>query len=112
MATLPMPVKGQPTATLSRDQTEAVRQGQQMTYRENNKDNRLQTQDEDRQPVDVVWIYNVLELDHSVQQPPMFPNVKIPACEKGARFGLTAIPRYVKEPYERPGDTEKYYKRI
>lgn len=72
---------------------------------------RLETSD-DPDPTYKIYIYNVLELEHEVNQPPVFPRFIVPARQKGERFSVTTLPAFIKERYERPGTNDFYYKRI
>jgi hypothetical protein len=62
----------------------------------------------------MVYVYNVLNLPHSVEQPPLFPHFNIPACPEGERFAVTFLPAFVNERYEKAGSlpVEFYYKKI
>lgn len=73
---------------------------------------KLETSDERPGALGKIYIYNLLELDHIVEQPPVFPRFVIPGCAKGERFAVTTIAAFIKERYERPGSTDYYYKEI
>jgi len=62
----------------------------------------------------MVYVYNVWNLPHTVEQPPLFPKFHIPACPEGERFSVTFLPAFVNERYEKPGSlpVEFYYKKI
>jgi hypothetical protein len=61
---------------------------------------------------EVVYVYNVLDRDWEVNQPPSFSAFRIPACKKGEKFAVTTIPRFIKERYEVPGSVKYYYKNV
>jgi len=103
---------GQPTATIAQNQDIARRESRGMMENANHRGNRLQTQDEGAQANYVIYVYNLLNLEHVVNQPPLFPAFRIHPCEPGHKFSVTALPAYVKEPYEKPGDSERFYKRL
>jgi hypothetical protein len=81
---------------------------------ENNKGVILETQDVGQDPGYVIYIYNILERDYIVEQPPLFPKFRIPACLKGEAFAYTFLPAFVNERYEKPGSlpVDFYYKRV
>ena len=74
----------------------------------------LVTSDSGGDPGYVVYVYNVLNLPHTVEQPPLFPRFDIPACPEGERFSVTFLPAFVNERYEKPGSLpiEFYYKKV
>ena len=55
-----------------------------------------------------IFLYNILaDYDFPpVQQPPTFPNFKIPKCPKGEKFAYTVLPAQVNNPIERNGAEE------
>ena len=71
----------------------------------------LETND-DPENLDVIYIYNTLNMEHVVEQPPLFPHVIIPACPKGQAFIHTLLPRYVNEVYEDYAHESRRYKRV
>src|SRR5262249_23647821 len=93
------------------DQTVARANGERMTQGAN-RGTKLQTQDWFGDPDHVIFIYNILELKHVVNQPPLFPALRIPACEKNQKFSVTAIPSCINEPYVNIEKNERYYKRV
>ena len=66
----------------------------------------LQTDDGAPQSDEVIYLYNILPLEHIVEQPPTFPRLKIEACPPGEKFIFTILPRFTKLPYERNGARE------
>jgi hypothetical protein len=48
-------------------------------------------------------------MDHVVNQPPLFPAYRIPACPKGEKFAYNIMPAFVKLPFTRKDDTERYF---
>jgi len=71
----------------------------------------MEAQDEGPDPGYVIYLYNILELPHLVQQPPTFPGLNIPPCPKGQKYAVTMLPPFTKLPFNRPGTTEMYYKK-
>src|SRR5258708_4005119 len=63
----------------------------------------LTTGDDSRDPGYFVYIYNILDLPHVVEQPPLFPRLNIPACPEGEKFSVIPMPAFVNERYEIPG---------
>lgn len=95
------------------DSDHAPRAARSMERQQNSpKGARLETGDDIQEPKYKIYVYNILELDHVIEQPPAFPHFVIKAKEHGERFSVTTLPAFVKERYERPGTTEYFYKRI
>lgn len=95
------------------DSEHAPRAARSMERQQNSpKGARLETGDDLQEPTYKIYVYNLLELDHVVEQPPAFPHFVIRAKEHGSRFSVTTLPAFIKERYERPGSTDYYYKRI
>src|SRR5712692_2372111 len=101
-----------PTARLADDQRSAQAQGDARTREASFHGTVLETQDAGGDADYVIYVYNILNLERTVYQPPLFPAFRIPACEPGKKFSVTVLPAFVNERYERPGTTEFYYKRI
>jgi hypothetical protein len=59
--------------------------------------------------VEIIYIYNTLDMAHVIEQPPLFGHMHIPACPKGKKFIYTVIARYVKIPYEDYARSERRY---
>jgi hypothetical protein len=72
----------------------------------------LQAGDDTPDTGELVHIYNILDREWVVNQPPAFPAFKVPACPKGQKFSVTSIPRFIKERYEVPGSVQYYFKRV
>ncbi len=78
----------------------------------------LNISDERPEDTSVIYLYNVLDgyigpdavNAHVINQPPCFPAVLIPPCEKGRPFSFTKIPRWVRVRLEKPGTTEFEYR--
>jgi hypothetical protein len=102
MATLPL------TAQLARDQREARRQGLAMQEKANHGETLLEVQDVGREPGYVIYVYNVLNLNHTVDQGSY--HLFLPACKKGEKFSFTTLPAFTKDVYLKPGSTEYMYK--
>lgn len=73
---------------------------------------RLTTGDDTPPSGEKIYVYNILDREYVVNQPPAFPAFKIPACPKGIPAAVTMLPRFVHERYERPGSVEYYYKNV
>jgi len=113
MATAGIPTTGMPpTAALKKDQTRAMQAGRAMAQDLNGTDLTLQTQDEGPEAKYCVYIYNILELPHTRNQPPEVPHLKIEPCPKGQKFSVTKFPAFIKERYEKPGELEYSYKNV
>lgn len=72
----------------------------------------LDAGDEVPEPKYKLYVYNLLDLEHVVEQPPVFPHFVIPPCERGQKFSVTTLPAFVKERYEKPGTTEFNFKKV
>ena len=73
---------------------------------------RLETGDDVPLPTYKLYIYNVLELEHEVNQPPAFPRFIIPPKPKDKKFSVILFPNFVKERYEKPGSVEYFFKHV
>jgi hypothetical protein len=101
------------TARIAQDQSHAPKAARAMMEKENQgSETRVEAQDFGREPGYVIYVYNILGLSHTVQQPPIFPGLIIPKCEKGQKFAYTILPAFVKEPYVKPGTVEHYFKNV
>lgn len=100
------------TATMAQDQRRAMQQGKATQDAANHGTTTLDAQDITKEAGYVIYVYNILDREYIVQQPPLFPGFTIPACPKGQRFSYTLLPAFVKEPYLKPGSTEFYFKNI
>src|SRR5882724_5646602 len=100
------------TATLAQDQRKAVNMGRSLTDSANHSAITIEAQDRGKEAGYVIYVYNILEREHFVEQPPLFPHFYIPACKKGEKFSFTMLPAFVMEPYCKPGTTEFYYKNV
>jgi hypothetical protein len=88
----------------------AMERGKQMEANENNRGSRLQAQY--ARPNDrFIFLYNILRgWDFPpVQQPPTFPNFKIPSVPAGEDFAFTLLSETVNELYAKPGTDEVLY---
>lgn len=72
----------------------------------------LETQDEGREAGYLIYLYNIFDKEHLIQQPPLFPGFFIPGCPKGKDFVYTLLPPFVKEAYNKVGTTEYFYKKV
>jgi len=106
MSTLP------PTATLAADQKRAMRQAQSIQDAENHGAIKLVTQDNMGVPNYLIYIYNILDIPHVIEQAPQFAHYPIPACPRGQKFAYNIISAFVNETYFRPGTDEIYYKPV
>lgn len=61
---------------------------------------------------EVLYIYNVVNKEHVINQPPFFPHLFIPACSPGKEFVSTVMPRFILERYENIVRSEWSYKRV
>ena len=59
----------------------------------------------------LIYVYNILDLEHIVEQPPLFAHFHIPACKKGEKVAYTVLPAFVNEVYTRAGTYETYTKK-
>ena len=100
------------TYTLAQDQRKAIQRAKNMTDAENHGAVSIEAQDSGKEAGYVIYVYNLLNRDYVVQQPPLFPGFHIPACKPGQRFSFTILPAFVKETYVKPGTTEFYYKTV
>jgi hypothetical protein len=108
MATPVIPV----TYTMAQDQRRAISQAKATQDQANHGATVIETQDEGQAPGYVIYVYNILNREWLVEQPPLFPGVRIPACQPGQKFAYTVFPAFVKEPYNKPQTTEMYYKKV
>ena len=72
----------------------------------------LTVQDSGPEPGYFIYVYNILEQEYVVNQPPLFPAFHIPGCKKGEKFSFTILPAFVNEVYNRAGTYETYTKRM
>jgi len=100
------------THRLAQDQRTAKKNALSMQERQNHGENIIEAQDQGREPGYVIYVYNILDREYVVTQPPLFPGFVIPACKPGQKFSHTILPPFVKEPYLKPGSTEYYYKNV
>lgn len=98
------------THRVADDQRRAMRQASAMQG-ESMGTNTIVTQDTPEEVRYVIFVYNLLDRAYEVNQPPLFPGFKIPACPKGEKFSYTVLPAFVNVPFNHPGTTEYYYKR-
>jgi hypothetical protein len=109
MATASVPL----TAKLAQNQSRAKQSARGMAAEQNGEGATvLETQDEGRESGYVIYLYNILDREYLIQQPPLFPGFFIPACPKGKEFVYTLLPSHVKEAYNKIGTTEYYYKKV
>lgn len=106
MASIPV------TAQLAQDQRRAQQQAKSTQDAANHGATSIETQDSGKEAGYVIYVYNILNREHLVAQPPIFPGVVIPACKPHEKFSFTILPPFVKEPYFKPGTTEMYYKNV
>src|SRR5438105_15645055 len=78
---------------------------------ENHRGTQLVTQATDVSATDVIYVYNITNVEHVVEQPPSFPHFVIPARQKGEKFAVTKLPRFVNDRFNKAGTTEYYYAR-
>jgi hypothetical protein len=105
---MPIPL----TATLAQDQKNAMDQARAMMDKENHGATTLSTQDSGPDPGYLVYVYNILEREWIVEQPPLFPSFHIPAREAAKKFSVTVLPAFVNEVHQKAGSTELSYKRV
>src|SRR5271166_1144670 len=98
---MPIPL----TATLAQNQKRAMEQSRAIMEKENHGATTLITQDHGKEASYLVYVYNVLDREYVVQQPPLFPSFHIPACPKSDKFSVTVLPAFVNEVYSRSGTT-------
>lgn len=103
---------GRPTATLAGSQAIAKKTAQNMANAENHGAVTLVTQDIETSADYVIYVYNILNLEHTVNQPPLFPKFVIKACPPGQKFSVNMIPAFLNEPYLRPGTFEYYTRKV
>jgi len=105
---MPVPI----THSIAQDQKKAMNVAKTMADAENHGATTLVTQDRQSEPDYFVYVYNILELEHLVQQPPLFAAFHIPKCKKGEKFAVTLLPAFVNEVTMKAGTTELSYKSI
>jgi len=79
---------------------------------ENHDGIRLSTQDNVGEANYVIFVYNILNREYVVEQPPKWPHFRIPACPKGEKFAFTVLPAYTKETFFDAGDPSRTHYRI
>jgi len=95
--------------TLAGNQQRAQREGRAMGRHENYPESTtLRTQDVGPIADYVIYIYNIANMPHLVEQPPYFPKFRIPACPPGKKFAFTTIPAYINESINRAGTFEYF----
>jgi len=105
---MPIPV----THSIAQNQRRAMDQAKNMVDSENHGATTLVTQDRGHEPEYFIYVYNLLEKEWIVRQPPLFAAFHIPAREKGQKFSVTLLPAYVNEVYQKAGSTELSYKQL
>jgi hypothetical protein len=71
----------------------------------------LNTQDTGGDPKYLIYIYNLLNLQHIREQPPLFHRFVIPACEPGQEFAFTTLAPFHLLPFEIFATYEKRYEK-
>jgi hypothetical protein len=87
----------------------ALREARGMEDNENRRGITLNVQTGPPESKEVIYIYNILDKAHVIDQAPLFKGFKIPACPPDVDFAVTTIARYTKEGYNKPGSMEVYY---
>jgi len=100
------------THTIAQDQRRAMSQAKATQDNANHGATVIETQDEGHAAGYVIYVYNILNREWVIEQPPLFPGVRIPACKPGQKFAYTVFPAFVKVSYNKPGTTEMYYKNV
>ncbi len=72
----------------------------------------LEIQDDSMEAGYVIYVYNILELEHIVRQPPLLPRFVVPSCPKGERVVWTTLPAFMRERREKTGTTEVFTRRV
>jgi hypothetical protein len=62
--------------------------------------------------LDLIYVYNTVDIEHIVEQPPQFPRFIIPACPRDKKFTYNILPRWVNERHEVIERNEWNYKRV
>ena len=60
----------------------------------------------------IIYVYNILDRDYVVEQPPKFPHFAIPRCPKGERFSFTILPAFSKDTFFESGNPNRTYYRV
>jgi hypothetical protein len=100
------------THTIAQDQKRAMGQAQALANQENHGATTLVTQDRMSEPDYFIYVYNILDKEWVVRQPPLFAAFHIPKREKGKKFSYTLLPAFVNEVTMKAGTTELSYKQI
>ena len=87
-------------------------QAREIMDRENHGATTLNVQDYGHEVKYLIYVYNTLDHEWVIEQPPSFPHFFIPACKRGQLFSYTLLPDFVNERYEKAGTTEISYKRV
>ncbi len=93
------------------NQARAVREAQAMQNNENQQGITLEVSDDGVMPQYVIYIYNILELQHVREMPPNFSRFVIPPCAKGEKVSYTQLPAFVRNKFNKFASFEYYYKR-
>jgi hypothetical protein len=99
------------TRTLAPDQRIAQREAKAMQDNENQKGVTLEVNDDGVAPQYVIYVYNILELQHVREMPPNFSHFVIPPCVRGEKVSYTQLPPFVRNKFNHPGSTTYYYRR-
>ena len=100
------------TYSIAQNQKKAMSQAQALADQENHGSTTLITQDRQAEPDYFIYVYNLLDKEWIVRQPPLFAAFHIPKREKGKRFAVTLLPAFVNEVTMKAGTTELSYKQI
>src|SRR5215831_4074832 len=101
-----------PTYEMAKNQTNAIREGRGRTHGENWGQATINSSDEIIKQPYYVYIYNVLDREYFIEQPPLFPKLHIPRCGKGQKVAWNRIGAFLLEAFNKPGTFETYYKKI
>lgn len=100
------------THTLAQDQKRAMQQAIATQEAENHGATTLSVQDDGAPANYVIYIYNLIDWEWILHQPPQFATYRIPPCKPGEKFAHNIMPAFVNEVYNRTGTTELYYKKV
>lgn len=100
------------THTMAAKQTRAIAAAAAKQNGENNSQFSITASDEPLTQPYFVYIYNILDREWVVNQPPFFPKLVIPRCPKGKLASWNKIGAWLLEAHNKVGTYETFYKKV
>jgi len=78
----------------------------------NHDEKRILAQDDAHTADYKIYVYNILDREWVVNQPPAFPNFRVLPCPRSQKFTVTELPPFIKEVYNQVGTFDHFYKMV